>query len=799
MASQSTKQARANLKESQKSRKQKEKESNKWQPSKNGVNREDIPSEPPTSFANMSMDEILEAMHHGASMLKVRSANNLKERYFNIDRENSSFGYINSNKCVANVNGVRIKLADIREVREGYSTDKLLNVEKDLKISKNLVFSVIYGRNNLSLDIIVESSAMKDMWVKGLKHLVSAHKMSECGNNRDCWIKKLFSEADANRDGRLTLREIIDFLRRKGFKVSYDNAKRLFREADTDGRHSKKGQETLDMKEFIELYKTITKRPEMNDIFEKYAFGDNFIDPGELEEFMQKEQLQTISRQQALTIIEKFEPIPGVRARQMLSIEGFRELLESPTFNLFNPEHRYRIYQDMAQPLNQYFIASSHNTYLAKDQLTGPSSVEMYILALRKGCRCVELDCWDGPKNEPLITHGNTLTSKIHFKDVITAINDYAFATSEYPVILSIENHCSVKQQDVMAKYLRSILKSKLFIVPESALREDKPLPSPEQLKGKILIKGQKLPLGSKKAEDCELVEDDEAEDGTKKTASSLKLSKSLSDTIAYCASVGYKGFEYARSNYRNTEMSSFAESKALKLSTEDGKDFVKHNCTYLSRVFPGGLRTDSSNYNPVPMWTAGCQIVALNYQTGGVPLQINDAKFMDNGHCGYILQPPALRNPTSDFDPAGDMPPSWNRQLDVTILSGFMLPKSKGSGEGYIDPYVKVEIFGIPKDNQKEKTRVIQNNGFNPCWAQTLSFNVACPSLAIVRFEVRDYDGKSRDDFIAQFTVPFSCMQEGYRTVNLRDKNGEPLEMATLLVKTTIENPNTKISITRM
>lgn len=40
------------------------------------------------------------------------------------------------------------------------------------------------------------------------------------------------------------------------------------------------------------------------------------------------------------------------------------------------------------------------------------------------------VDCWNGP-DEPIIYHGWTRTSKIKFKDVVKAINDHAFATSE--------------------------------------------------------------------------------------------------------------------------------------------------------------------------------------------------------------------------------------------------------------------------------------------------------------------------------------------------------------------------------
>jgi Phosphatidylinositol-specific phospholipase C, X domain. len=71
----------------------------------------------------------------------------------------------------------------------------------------------------------------------------------------------------------------------------------------------------------------------------------------------------------------------------------------------------------------------------------------------------VSVDCWDGPDGDPIIYHGYTLTTKILFRDVIVdAIKPYAFYMSEYPVILSVENHCSEKQQEILAKHLRDIL-----------------------------------------------------------------------------------------------------------------------------------------------------------------------------------------------------------------------------------------------------------------------------------------------------------------------------------------------------
>ncbi|XP_055387765.1 1-phosphatidylinositol 4,5-bisphosphate phosphodiesterase epsilon-1-like [Condylostylus longicornis] len=214
-----------------------------------------------------------------------------------------------------------------------------------------------------------------------------------------------------------------------------------------------------------------------------------------LKKFLEARQMEIKTDDEVKAIIMRHEPDQTLRLDNCLSFEGFARYMMDKDNYAFVNEHVIQSTSNMDRPLSQYYIASSHNTYLTGHQLKGESSVELYSQVLLTGCRCVELDCWDGDDGTPVIYHGHTFTTKIPFRAVVEAINRSAFVASPYPVILSIENHCSLQQQARMAHIFQAIFGEKLVskFLFDSDYSEDPLLPSPSQLKHKILIKNKKL------------------------------------------------------------------------------------------------------------------------------------------------------------------------------------------------------------------------------------------------------------------------------------------------------------------
>uniref|UniRef100_A0A8C7KLH8 1-phosphatidylinositol 4,5-bisphosphate phosphodiesterase n=1 Tax=Oncorhynchus kisutch TaxID=8019 RepID=A0A8C7KLH8_ONCKI len=575
--------------------------------------------------------------------------------------------------------------------------------------------------------------------------------------------------------------------------------------------------------------------------------GKPFLSLDQLTDFINRRQRDSrlnevlyppLKREQIRQLMEKYESNASQLERDQISLMGFSKYLGGEENTIVPPE-RLDIIDDMNQPLSHYFINSSHNTYLTVGQLTGLSSVEMYRQVLLTGCRCIELDCWKGrPQDEePYITHGFTMTTEIPFKEVIEAIAESAFKTSPYPVILSFENHVdSAKQQAKMAEYCRTIFGDALLIDPleKYPLIPVQPLPSPQELLGKILIKnkkkhhhrassggnmrrrtgeidalddsegGQLLSNGEEKLAESlvkdgdprksiggEGESDEEEEDepvaelkkpnSDEGTASSeVNATEEMSTLVNYIEPVKFKSFEVANKRNKYFEMSSFVETKGMDTLKSAPIEFVEYNKKQLSRIYPKGTRVDSSNYMPQLFWNVGCQMVALNFQTLDLPMQLNMGVFEYNGHSGYLLKPEFMRRTDKHFDPFTEniVDGIVANTVKIRVISGQFLTDKK------VGVYVEVDIFGLPADTKRKyRTRTSNGNSLDPVWDdETFVFNkVVLPTLASLRIAVFEENGK----FLGHRICPVSTIRPGYHYISLKNEMNQPLLLPSLLVYT--------------
>lgn len=384
--------------------------------------------------------------------------------------------------------------------------------------------------------------------------------------------------------------------------------------------------------------------------------------------------------------------------------------------------------QDLSWPLASYFISTSHNTYLSGNQLSSNSTTETYAKALTRGCRCVEIDVWDGEESvlksemvssydedmsfketasdgdketwarklagmertklqafektmptslsakldkmrlgqkgegddlqkhstaattvdeeeengasksrsyvvEPRVLHGHTLTSEIPFRQVCVTIRDNAFVTTDLPLIVSLEVHCNPQQQGVMVDIMKEVWGG--FLVPELEHAPSE-LPSPRDLKGKILVKVKYVPPGSS-LEGCASSDDEAVPPDARKRGKVCKTIQKLSRLGVYTRGVSFKAFTQPEATMA-THVFSLSEKKFLSHHENFRTALLQHNKKYLMRAYPAGYRIRSSNLNPSLFWGSGTQMVALNWQQTDQGMMLNEGMFAGTG--GYVLKP---------------------------------------------------------------------------------------------------------------------------------------------------------------
>uniref|UniRef100_A0A7N8Y4V2 1-phosphatidylinositol 4,5-bisphosphate phosphodiesterase gamma n=1 Tax=Mastacembelus armatus TaxID=205130 RepID=A0A7N8Y4V2_9TELE len=273
------------------------------------------------------------------------------------------------------------------------------------------------------------------------------------------------------------------------------------------------------------------------------------------------------------------------------------------------------------------------------------------------------------------------------------------------------------------------------------------------------------------------------------------KIALELSELVVYCRPVPFDEDKIGTERACFRDMSSFPETKAEKYVNKiKGKKFLQYNRLQLSRIYPRGQRLDSSNYDPLPMWLCGSQLVALNFQTADKPMQMNQALFMLNGRSGYVLQPPIMRD--DNFDPFDKHTLRGLEEvtLEIEVLGARHLPKH---GRGIVCPLIEIEVCGAEYDNAKLKTDSEADNGLNPTWPRkSFQFTVCNSAFAFLRFVVYEIDMFNDQNFLAQATFPIHGLKTGYRSVPLKNSYNEDLELASLLVHMDIIRGRVSLSV---
>ncbi|VDN08285.1 unnamed protein product [Thelazia callipaeda] len=727
-------------------------------------------------------------MQKATEFIKLRSNTRQFHRTFTLDSDLSHIRWTPTNK---KPHKAKIAIESIKEVRVGKNTELFRASETYVNDTQDeSAFSIIHGDQYECLDLIAKTPEDAKIWITGLMSLTSKYA-GDCESKpsgsqslatlRERWLQTVFDEADTGKIGYIRENQAVQLIKQLNPRILLSRIKHKVKEVCVlNSKESERGRVTRS--QFIE----ITKAPK-NFYFLKICL---IILLGVTIDFCK-------------TIIDQYEPCIEARKLNFMTIDGFTNYLNSEENYLFDMTHR-KVCQEMNQPFNNYFIATSLNAYPWTDQQKDLSDSNAYTFFLRKNCRFIELNVWEPAENSDeieLMIYNGYGSSKSALPKILNVINQTAFERTRYPLFIRFDIHLSIKWQLVLITMLNNIFGKKLYKPKNDLCDWTKSLqqPTPKDFQMKIILVGK---------ENAEKIDEENEKqnymtrlNNIPKFTKPMPICEKLSELM--CPWIMPVIIKNASSIMQNTlnekcQLLLLSECDCLRIIQNHPVKISQAAKDYLICVTPNSSNDDTSNLNPQEFWNFGIQMVALNCQTSGLMMDLQEGKFSENGGCGYVLKPSILREEC--FFTPGDKIPFPPQILHLRILSGQQLPRPRGStAKGdFTDPYVVIEIYGFSLDYAEERTKTAKNDSntenlkiipcANPTFDESFQFQITVPEMALIRFLVLD-DDFINDDFIGQYTIPFECMQSGYRHIPLLNREGEVLENCTLFIHVAITN----------
>ena len=298
------------------------------------------------------------------------------------------------------------------------------------------------------------------------------------------------------------------------------------------------------------------------------------------------------------------------------------------------------------------------------------------------------------------------------------------------------------------------------------------------------------------KAEEAQPEGQNQAAGKANKSPAKKAPAHSASNNLVQIISLFSKRYTPGDTSLGTWHISSVAERKLVKLLKKDLEqdltEFTKRN---FMKLYPLGIRFDSSNMDTVPGFYIGAQVIAMNYQKADIHLLIYLSKFIQNGglKSGYVLKP--------DFMLYNSHRPLYasnfkdvTLKLTVNIISAQQLKvitrSNSGKNKDIVDPFISVSLRGIQADEESNplfKTGVIQDNGFNPQFNETVTFNIRAPDLAFLVIQAWDKDNLN-DERLGWYSMPISCLRKGYRVIPMRGDSLEIIDNSFVFCHFTVE-----------